>query len=180
MVKEYFLIGLFAFALFIFSAETVSACVCSINDKNSLRQDVLKSLKYTDAIFSGKVLAVEFRQMSDEEAKEEAKKNLSFRGFFSPEYKFEILTVKIEVYRWWKGFKTKEITLLTETYRKSNGTNSTTSCERGFKVGEELLLFTKGENQAKLKNLPCSFTNFLNKSGEVISILGSGYAPKKS
>lgn len=175
MFKKYLFLAFLTVGMFAVNPSKILACVCLINN-NPLAQKVASNLKNADAVFSGKVSIVAYRKLTDSELQEKIKSNIN-KYFFKEGAEIEVLTVRIKVIRWWKGYKSKEIILLTETYRNSEGSNSTSSCEKDFKNGEEFLFFTSGKDQYNLQRRACSLTNSLEKSKEVLEVLGRGYAP---
>lgn len=175
-MKVFLFCALF-FAFWIFQSQTVFACVC-VGEDPSLDKLIADYAKDADAIFSGKVLTIQYRKMSKKEIAERGISPIDGKNIFEGKTNPKILTVNIEVNRWWKGYNAKEITLLTGIYAADNGFESTNSCEINFREGESFLVFAYGKNSNSLGTGDCSGTGLLKNRSEYLKILGKGRAPK--
>jgi flagellar hook assembly protein FlgD len=172
-----FLFCTLVFVFCIFQTPPVFACTC-VGKAVPFNEEIAGYVKDAKAVFSGKVIAVQYRKMSKKEISERAISPLDGKSMLERESNPKILTVKIEVNRWWKGYNTKEITLLTGTYTAGNGFKATGSCEITFREGENVLVFADGKNVNQLETYECAGTGLLKDRSEYLKILGKGRAPK--
>ena len=176
MVKKLIIINLFFFVTFLSQSQNILGCGCFFMPNEPLSQTVNNYFKNADAVFSGKVIEIGYRKMTESEISNKAKTNPTF---FAGKTGFEILVIKFVIYRWWKGFKEKQIALLTDTLKSSDGYGTTTSCEVGFNVGTEFLVFAKGADKSHLQTHSCSGTVYLKNRSDFLQILGEGKPPQK-
>lgn len=182
MCKKLFSFGLLLFILFIFQTQKTFACVCdedspSVEDSPSLDKRVANDVKRADAIFSGKIIAVQYREMSKKEISESGISPIDGKNIFGGKTNLKILTIKIKVNHWWKGYRAREVTLLTNTYKGSNGFTATTSCELDVREKEIMLVFAYGKDLKHLQTSYCS-ARLLKDKSDYLKILGKGRIPK--
>jgi len=121
---------------------------------------VSEELQKSDAVFSGKVIAEEYRPL----------KTSAAQG--------EVLTVRIAVEKWWKGGKSEEVTLYTSGIRYSGGITSFEDEDFLFSLGERYLVYASGSSDS-LRTNGCRRTKKLGLADEDLQKLGEGKAPEK-
>jgi hypothetical protein len=135
---------------------------------SSMRCPLPKSVsdEYRDAnaVFSGKVIAEEYRPV-----------NQQVRIYPAGS---EVLTVKVAVDRWWKGGETEEVVLYTSVVRSPDGLVRFMSEDFVFRVGEKYLVYAY-ESKDKLGTNVCTRTAKLENAGEDLRELGEGKTPVK-
>lgn len=165
------------FIFCVFQTQSVFACSCADSPVSSADYVTYK-LKNADAAFSGKVISIDYRKLTEAEIKLITDKNSrSYREFFSLKTDAEIQVAKFEVYQWWKGFKEKEVFLFANIVKTSVGPMALGSCEVGLEVEKEYLVFASGD-QSVLRTHSCSGTTFLQNTTSYLEFLGEGKAPK--
>lgn len=164
------IILLFGICLF-FGASEVFACVCMMPGKD-LAREVKFAAKNSTTIFTGKVVGFEYRKGIRNKYMESRIKSIG------KNIEYETLVIKFQVDRRWKGEATKEIFLVTDQTKNSDGTQSSTSCDIYFKIGENYLIYGYGKID-ELRTSPCSRTNLLEKTKD-LEILGKGKSPKQN
>lgn len=176
MLKKYWLATLLATGFFLFQTENIFACVCLLDSKPPA-QKVADYTKRADAVFSGEVIFTTYRKMTAAEISAATKSNPQF---FAGKKDFEIKMVKFAVTKQWKGStRKKEITLLTETARTSDGTETSNSCEFNFQSGKEYLIFAYGKTTKTLKTAKCSGTQLMETGTKLLPFLSAGKTPKQ-
>lgn len=171
MLKKLFIIASVLVVICIFQTQNTFACRC-IAAPRSVSEATDDYLKKADAVFLGEVISMPYRKMSRAEIKKLYPKSEGQEG------KIEMMTVKIKVSRWWKGFRAKEVTLLTETYKLPDNLITSNSCEFSFTVGRRFLVFAYGKDLKTLRTYSCSGTSSLENRSEHLKFLGKGFAPK--
>ena len=138
------------------------ACVCAE------RKGVAEELSQASAVFSGRVVAREYRKVEP-------------RSLVEPAV-VEVMVVRFEVERWWKGGMADEAILYTSFTKYSDGGGSASSCEYPLRVGEQYLVYafspTRGPAN-ELRTSPCSRTVKLEEATEDLKELGEGKEPEK-
>ena len=117
---------------------------------------VTEEYKRAAAIFTGEVIAQEYRPVEDSSGDNKTGK--------------EVLTIKLAAERWWKGDGVAEVTLYTNTFRYPDGSGSSTSCEYNFVKGEKYLVFAFG-NPDKLSTHACARTKLIKYAERDIKAL---------
>lgn len=110
-----------------------------------------------------------------------AERNGNNSKFSEDDGNYERRIVKLRIYRWWKGFEQKQITLITDTFKVMFGGaefGRTNSCEVGFEVEKEYLVFANGKDRKNLKAHACSGTTLLSNTLSYLKFLGEGRAPQ--
>jgi hypothetical protein len=73
---------------------------------------------------------------------------------FGEKVEYEVLVLKFQVERWWKGNPASEVILVTNLTRDPDGTEHISDGEYPFKVGERYLVHAYGsENDLGIKHL---------------------------
>jgi hypothetical protein len=144
--------------MFVLSAATVaSACLCE-------GTTVEKSFKNASAIFTGKFIREEYRKGIKSEFEE---MNAEFIG---KKLDYEVLVYIFEADRWWKGDGTKEVVLISDETRRSDGTSSVSDCGLGYEEGREYLIYAYGEGD-DFKSGACSLTKRISRAAPDMKIL---------
>lgn len=155
----------FILVFFLFDVRAVFGCLCDTSIT------FVEAFNESTAVFSGKYIGSEYRKGIINELLE--------AGFFDEEKKkpYEILVLKFQVELVWKGATKKEIVLLTNQARFSDGSTSVSDCDLSFKNGERYLIFAYGENEDNLQTNACSRTARLKRAKNDLKLLGSGKKP---
>lgn len=170
MLKKRWLAVLLATGLFLLQTENIFACICLLDSKPPA-QKVADYKKRADVVFSGEVIFTTYQKMTSAEISAVAASNPQF---FAGKKDFEIKVVKFAVSEWWKGAaRKKEIMLLTETFRASDGIETSNSCEFNFQDGQKYLIFAKGRSSKTLKTAKCSGTQSMETGNEFIPFLSA-------
>ena len=123
------------------------ACVCAGT------QTVATAYKESAAVFSGRLIAAEYRKgIKSEFARMEAE----FRG---KAREYETQVYRFEVTKWYKGDRsTKEAVIVTEHLRfLDDGTESVSDCGLGFEKNVDYLIYAYGDRD-RLETGVCSRT----------------------
>lgn len=141
----------------LFAASSAFGCLCS-------GTTVQKSFKEATAIFTGNFIRSEYRKgiKSEFEAQD-----MEWKG---KKVDYEVLVYIFETDQWWKGAGTKEIVLITDQTRRSDGTESVSDCGLGFKPDIKYLVYAFGEGDNFGTNA-CSLTKRAEKAAKDIGIL---------
>ena len=123
---------LFLPLIILFLAPAAFGCLCG-------GTTVQKSFKEATAIFTGNFIRSEYRKGIKSEFEE---MNASYTG---KKLDYEVLVYIFETDQWWKGAGTKEIVLITDETRRSDGTGSVSDCGLGFKPDIKYLIYAYGE-----------------------------------
>ncbi len=160
----------FVICLFL-SAAKVSACGCIYLPDEVISDAVNNAVKQSTMVFAGKVIGFEFRKGIPKHYMVSRDKDAD------TQIDYETLIVKFQVERWWKGEAAKEIFLITDEIKNSDGTGSGSSCDYHFKEGESYLVYAYGKD-GELRTYACTRTRVLTKT-EDLKILGEGKEPFK-
>jgi hypothetical protein len=125
---------------------------------------VQKSFKEASAIFTGNFLRSEYRKGIKSEFEE---MNASYTG---KKLDYEVLVNIFESDQWWKGAGTREVVLITDRTRRSDGTESVSDCGLGFKPDIKYLIYAYGEGDDFGTGF-CTLTKRFEKAAKDISIL---------
>lgn len=156
----------------------IAAC-CFINGPSAFGcvcdgiPTVAEELAGATAIFSGKFIAAEYRKGIVSE--------LRSLGEHSTGEKvdYEVLVLKFQVARWWKGDPVSEVILITDQTRDPDGTEHFLDCDYPFEGGEHYLVYAYGA-ETKLGTSTCTRTRKLRKARKDLKILGKGRKPETS
>lgn len=142
--------------LFLMGIKITLACDCRS------RGTIAEEFENTTAVFSGKVIAEEYQEITDTSDKD---------------FGLEVLIVKIKVDRWWKRKGDGEVVLRTETARK--GWVRRSSCDFPFKMEQSYLVFA-GDHKGWLVTDNCSRTKELSRADEDLKELGAGFSANQT
>lgn len=175
-MKVFLFCALF-FVFCFFQTQTVFACGC-VDIPVSPAEYIGYKLKDADAAFSGKVISIDYRKLTEAEIKLISDKNSRYyKESLSLRTNDEIQVAKFKVFRWWKGFEEKEVSLFANIVKTPDGSLTLSSCEVGFEAEKEYLVFAYGD-QSVLKTGSCSGTTSLQNTTSYLIFLGEGKAPK--
>lgn len=147
--------------LLFWSMSAVFACDCK---PGGLQYNVDQS----NAVFAGKVIGFEYRKDILNPSAEVAAE------MTGEQIEYETLVIKFEVDQWWKGEPKMEVSILTNTTRKPDGTLRRTSCDYIFKEGEQYLVFATGkENELRARG-DCGGNKLLKEAEIELKKLGEG------
>jgi len=153
----------FIFIFWLINLATTFACVC---DTATFSEE----FKEAAAVFSGRYIGAEYRKgIVSESVELHLRVSGEKRGY-------EILVLKFEVENWWKGDLKKEIVLVTDVARFSDGIELISDCEIAFQKGKRYLVYAFGEKD-KLQTGACSRTARLSKARKDLRLLGKGKKP---
>ena len=147
-----------AIILMILSANSVFASRCLA------LQNVSEELKASMAVFSGQVIAAEYKPVSGQAGWPEG---------------IEVLVITFSVARWWKGSGTYEVLVYTGEGRWPDGRQRIFAHDFTFEVGEKYLVYAFG-NEGRLGASTCGRTAKLGDAAEDMRELGEGKLPDKS
>ncbi len=158
------LVVAFFFVFFLFNAAIIFGCVCD----TSVTFD--EEFKESTAVFSGKYIGAEYRKGIVNESIE--------IGFFSEEKKrtYEVLVLKFQVEKSWKGAPKQEIVLLTDQVKFSDGSTAVSDCDLSFEEGNRYLIYAYGKEN-EIQTSACSRTARLKKAKKDLKLLGAGKKP---
>lgn len=159
---------LFVFCFFL-NASEVLACRCIISLNESLSDAVKNATQRSTMVFAGKVVGFEYRKGISNQFMETMQKNSNEK------IDYETKIVKFEVEKWWKGDVAKEVFLITDETKNSNGTFGSSTCGYHFKEGGSYLVYAYGK-EGKFHTDNCSRTRLLANT-EDLKILGEGKPP---
>lgn len=154
---------IFIFIFWLINPTSIFACVC---DTTTFSEE----FKEASAIFSARYIGAEYRKGIVSESVE---LHLSVSG---EKKNYETLVLKFEVEKWWKGDLKKEVVLVTDVARFSDGSGLISDCEIAFQKGERYLIYAFGEKD-KLQTGACSRTARLRKAKNDLRLLGKGKKP---
>jgi hypothetical protein len=160
---KYFRI-LYLAVFFLIPVPSAFACVCAGTSS------VTEEFKDAAAVFSGKYVGSEYRKGIVNQFREMQQSE-------GQRIEYEVLVLKFEVEEWWKGNLDKEVILVTEQTRASDGTVSVSDCELGFEKGKRYLVYAFGEGN-ELGASACSRTKSLRKAKADLKELGKGNKPR--
>jgi hypothetical protein len=152
---------LFFSIFFLSNVSSAFACLCSGTPT------VAEELKGATAIFSGKYVGGEYRKgiVSEFRRMEEQ--------IDGKKIEYEVLVLRFQVQRWWKGNLSSEVILVTDQTRVSDGTTSVGDCGLGFEKGKPYLIYAYGKED-ELGTDACTRTKRLGKAKEDLKQLGKG------
>jgi len=149
------------------SVSSALGCVCVPS------QGVAKELKESGAVFSGKFIGTEYRKVAADEV------ITSNGGGGGKGVGQEVLVLKFQVERWWKGANTREVKIVTDRIKSSDGSVTITDCDFPFEAGKRYLVFAYRDEDGLKTNI-CTRTKILEKAGGDLKALGKGRKPKKT
>jgi len=133
---------------------SVSACVCAGT------QTVKQAFHESTAVFSGRVIAAEYRGgIKNEFAEMDAE-------YLGKKREYEVLVYTFEVIRWYKGgsYSTREVTIVTNDIRYlDDKTESVSDCDLAFNRSESYLIYAYGDKGELAAGL-CSRTKRLARA----------------
>jgi hypothetical protein len=132
---------------------------------------VTEELNAARAVFAGKLVAAEYRKGLVDETRRMMEEMDGRR------VEYEVLVLRFQVERWWKGEPVAEVLVRTNQTRDAEGATTVSDCDYPFKAGERYLVYAHGaENE--LSASACSRTATLQKAGKDLKTLGAGRAPE--
>jgi hypothetical protein len=146
-----------AFLLLLFIAPTTYACLCE-------GTTVEKSFKNASAIFTGKFIREEYRKGIKSEFEE------MNAGWTGKKLDYEVMVYIFEADQWWKGAGTREVVLITDYTRRSDGTESISDCGLGFKTHTKYLIYAYGEGD-NFGTGQCTLTKRISRAAPDLKIL---------
>jgi hypothetical protein len=167
---------IFTVAFLLMNTSSVLACSCGDNPKEGetqeerLARQVKGELQTASAVFSGQLLSAEYQKgyvnaFREKKAERTGKKI---------EYETLVLTFAVE--RSWKGDALSRMTLVTKKTRDETGSETHSSCDIDFTVGERYLIYAYGDKD-RLGTGYCTRTGKLQGAEEDFKILGEGKEP---
>jgi hypothetical protein len=151
----YFLIFLFI------NVSSVFACLCDGTPT------VAEELKGATAIFSAKYVGGEYRKGIVNEFRRMEEE------IDGKKVEYEVLVLRFQVEKWWKGNLSSEVILVTDQTRASDGTTSVGDCGLGFEKGKRYLIYAFG-SEKELGTDACTRTKRLSKAEDDLKELGKG------
>lgn len=156
--------------LMILGVSSASACVCGgSNIPRTLRERVNGAVALSASVFTGKVVAFEYRKGIRNEYMESQRAA-------GQTVEYETMVARFEVDRWWKRDLPAVTYMITQVTRNSDGTASHNSCDYNFKLGEKYLVYASGNND-ELATHKCSRTATATQASADLEILGEGFRP---
>ena len=153
-MKIYKLLFLITVSMF-FSANAIQAIDC--RGYGTLADE----FKSSTAVFSGKVIAQEYKRVTD----------TSYT-----DVNIEVLHVKLKVDRWWKGSGDVEV-IVQPGLSRGPGYTRRSGDTFYFTSNESYLVFASA-SKGSLRTSDCSRTKTLDKAEEELKVLGEGFLPK--
>jgi hypothetical protein len=144
--------------LFLLAPPSVLACDCKKTP------DASAALKEAHAVFSGRFIAAEYRP----DIFNGFRRTMKVREGTKTEY--EVLVLKFEIERMWKGSPDKELILITETTRDATGGEWHSDCEYEFREGERYLVYAY-HLEGGLETNTCTRTKPLAQAEEDLKVL---------
>lgn len=111
-------------------ASPASACLCNGTDS------VKEAFSRATAVFAGRYIGSEYRQG--------IRNQLMDIHVEAEKASYEMLVHKFEVATWWKGAGTREVVLISDNGRLSNGTEVISDCGLSFESGRDYLVYAYG------------------------------------
>lgn len=139
------------------AAPAAFACLCE-------GTTVEKSFKNAAAIFTAKYLRSEYRKGIKSEFEE---MNAEWTG---KKLDYEVMVYIFVSDRWWKGAGTREVVLMTDYTRRSDGSESISDCGLGFKTDTKYLIYAYGEGD-NFGTGQCTLTKRISRAAPDIKIL---------
>ena len=160
-------IGLFIVCVLLLipmAATPTTAVRCFLPYVNeSLPERVSRELQSSTAVFSGKVIAAEYRPV---------------KNFTENQGGMEELVVIISANRWWKGDGREDVEMYTTFTKAPNGMITFMAEDFQFQVGKDYLVYASG-NPDRLQTSVCYLTREIEQAAEQLRILGEGETPKR-
>lgn len=158
---------LYFFIFFFFNVASAFACLCDGTPT------VVEELNGATAIFSGKYVGGEYRKGIVNEFRRMEEE------IDGKKIEYEVLVLRFQVKRWWKGNLSSEVILVTDQTRASDGTTSVGDCGLGFEKGKGYLIYAYGEEN-ELGIDACTRTKRLKRVKQDLKQLGKGNSPTTS
>ncbi len=164
-MKSLMTLGVFCILLLIPSTATPTPPLrCFIPYPNeSLSERVKRELTNATAVFSGKVIAEEYRPVVPPTAE-------------TPEGS-EVLVITIMVDRWWKGDGKAEAEMYTSITKLPNGLRQMYAEDFHFEIGKSYLVYAYGQPD-RLNTDVCKLTRKIEDAADQLREIGEGEAPK--
>ena len=143
--------------LLFLSLPSVFACLCG-------GTTVQKSFKEATAIFTGRFIRSEFRKGIKSDFEEMNARDTGKK------LDYEVLVYIFESDKWWKGALTREVVLITDETRRSDGTSSVSDCGLGFEKNHDYLIYAYGEGD-DFGTGACTLTKRISRAAKDINIL---------
>lgn len=142
------------FVFLVFVPTSAFGCLCGGT------QNVSQAYHESTAVFSGRVVAAEYRRgIKNEFAEMDAENSGKNR-------EYEVLVYRFQVIRWYKGgdYSTREVTLVTNNLRYiDDKSESISDCDLGFIKSESYLVYAYG-GRNELATGVCSRTKRLARA----------------
>lgn len=129
---------LFIIVFLFVSAASVFGCVCAGTPS------VAEEFKSSSTVFSGKLVATEYRKGIPDEFRRIQEETEGKK------VDYEVLVLKFQVERRWKGSPTTKVIILTGQSREPDGSYTVSDCDFQFEVGKNYLVYAYGaENELR-------------------------------
>jgi hypothetical protein len=129
-----------------------------------------KAFERADIIVSGKIVGAEYRKGIISPMMESVAKDNGIK------LDYEVLVLKVQVDKWWKGDAPEEIYLVMEQTKNADGTSTQSSCDYSFNVGGNYLIYAS-KREGFYRTGACSRTQKLSQATKDLEILGAGKKP---
>ncbi len=155
---------MYFFIFFFINVSSTFACLCDRTPS------VAEELKGATAIFSGKYVSGEYRKGIVNEFRRMEEE------IDGKKIEYEVLVLRFQVEKWWKGNLSNEVILVTDQTRASDGTTSVGDCGLGFEKGQRYLIYAYGKEN-ELGTDACTRTKKLKRAKADLKQLGEGNDP---
>ena len=142
------------------------ACVCDTTPS------VGRALKEATSVFTGRYIGSEFRKGIKNEFMEMR------ASWGEPQREYEVLVHKFEVEKIWKGALAREIVLISDHTRSSDGSETISDCDLGFETGKEYLIYAYGTRD-DFGSGACTRTKSLSRAANDVRQLNRITRPRK-
>lgn len=132
---------------------------------------VERARKEASAVFSGRYVGAEYRKGIVNELAEMMQETEGAKQGY------EVLVLKFEVGRWWKGGPAREVILVSQQTRAADGTETVSMCDFHFEQGESYLVYAYG-SKGGLETGSCTRTKKLKRAAKDLKALGKGQTPR--
>jgi hypothetical protein len=142
-------------ALTLACGETPARCISFLpkpGESELAKAEIKHAVATSDAIFIGQVSAMEYTSTRTDQEKG------------------EMLIIKMTTRSWWKGARSEEVQLDTETYRSSAGMIASEAHEYPYKLGKVYLVYARTVGESLRANI-CTRTKLLEEAAEDIALL---------
>lgn len=156
---------LFAVIFWLSGAAAALGCVCVPP------ASVAEELEAARAVFVGKLVAAEYRKGIVDDTRTMMAEAEGRR------VEYEVLVLRFQVERWWKGEPVGEVLVRTSQTRDVEGVMTVGDCDYPFKVGQRYLVYAQGAEE-HLSASACSRTAPVKRAGRDLQALGAGRAPE--